>query len=95
MEKESSLGQMVAAIVVFSIKIKFMVLVTTSGRMEENLKVNGQMAKWMDKDYLCGLMERYMKVVTLMIKKKVMVCFNGQIMKKNIKEIGKMMNLME
>ena len=51
----------------------------THGTMEEHLKENGKIIKWMDMEFLDGLMVDNIKEIMLMIKKKDMVNFFGQV----------------
>jgi len=64
------------------------------GRMEEFIKVIGGKIKCTGMGCLLGVMVKNMMDHTLMIKKRDMVFFIGQ-MAKNIKEIGRTANNME
>ena len=59
--------------------------------MEENIMENGKKIKFMEKEFLNGLMEEDILAIIRMIKKMVLVFLNG-LMEKNIKDIGKMEN---
>ena len=52
---------------------------TKNGTMEEHLKESGKIIKWMDMEFLDGLMVDNIKEIMLMIKKKDMVNFFGQV----------------
>lgn len=66
-----------------------------NGMMEEFMRANGEVVKWMGPVFLDGLMEEFTREITWMIKKKDMECSYGLEARNNIREDGKMINLME
>lgn len=69
------------------LKMKLQGMENTFGEMENHIKVNGEIAKWMVKESLNGLMENDMKENIKMIKSMDLEYFNGK-MVVNMKDNG-------
>lgn len=92
-EEVSLFGQMEIHMKVSLKTIRWKGLEYLNGKIR-NMKGNGRIVKWMDKENLDGMMVENILEVIKMIKKMVMVNFIGQ-MVNIIKVNGKMENNME
>jgi hypothetical protein len=94
MEREHFYGKMTVVMRVNSLKTTFKVSVNISGKMVGPMKVSGKIIRWMEKEFLHGLMEEDMKDNTRTTKSRALEFFILG-MAEFTKDNGKMVDSME
>jgi hypothetical protein len=93
MERAHFYGKMIAAMRVNLLRTIFKVLVNTFGKMGGPMKENGKITKWMEREFLHGLMEEDTKGSTRTTRRRVLEFFTLE-MVEFTKVNGKMVDSM-